>query len=74
MPEYKLLMIFKTATNGKHTLTIADVRPNLTEAEAMTAMDAILAADLFQPKRVALVSKLDCKMVETTQSDFYNAP
>ena len=40
----------------------------------MALMDTILTTGIFTPNNSALVSKVDCKMVETTTSDFYNAP
>ncbi|MEO1815025.1 MAG: DUF2922 domain-containing protein [Acetobacterium sp.] len=73
MPEYKILMNFKNTMNSNSNLTIADARPNVTQAEAVAAMDAILAADIFRPKGIALASKVDCKLVATTESDFYDA-
>lgn len=74
MPEFKLVMTFKNAMNKNTAMTIPDARPDLTQAEAVAAMDTLLGADVFRPDNIALVEKVDCKLVETTQSDFYNAP
>ncbi|KAF5068301.1 hypothetical protein DSECCO2_244610 [anaerobic digester metagenome] len=74
MPEFKIAMTFKNAMNKNTAMTIADARPDVTQAQAVAAMDAILAADIFRPGGIALVEKVDCKLVETTQSDFYDAP
>lgn len=73
MPEYKIMMTFKNAMNKNTALTIAEARPNVTQAEAVAAMDAILAADIFRPQGLALTQKVDCKLVATTESDFYDA-
>jgi hypothetical protein len=66
-------MTFKNSSAKNTNMTISDARPDVTEAEAVAAMDAILAADIFRPGGLALVAKQDCKLVETTQSDFYDA-
>ncbi|WP_296560187.1 DUF2922 domain-containing protein [uncultured Acetobacterium sp.] len=73
MPEFKIVMTFKNSSAKNTNMTISDARPDVTEAEAVAAMDAILAADIFRPGGLALVTKQDCKLVETTQSDFYDA-
>lgn len=74
MASFKILMNFKN-TNGKNvSMTIPDAKPTVTQAVAMAAMDAILAADVFRPDNVALAAKADCKLVETTSTDFYDAP
>lgn len=72
MPEFKIVMSFKNAIDKNNTITISEARPDVTQAEAVAAMDAILAADIFRPGGIALVAKQDCKLVETTQSDFYD--
>ncbi|MBC3803924.1 DUF2922 family protein [Acetobacterium fimetarium] len=74
MTSYKITMVFKTSDNKNHTMTINDVRPAVTQAEANAAMDAILAADIFRPNGQTLVSKVDCKKQDTTETDFYDAP
>lgn len=74
MPSYKILMNFKNSGNKNTAMTISDARPTVTQAEAVAAMDAILTADIFRPSGFTLVSKVDCKLVETTESDFFDAP
>lgn len=74
MAEFKLAMVFKNAVDKNVSMTIPDVKPTVTQAEAVALMDTILTAGIFTPDNIALVSKVDCKMVETTTSDFYNVP
>lgn len=74
MAEFKLAMVFKNAVDKNVSMTIPDVKPTVTQAEAVALMDTILTAGIFTPDNIELVSKVDCKMVETTTSDFYNVP
>lgn len=74
MAEFKLAMVFKNAVDKNVSMTIPDVKPTVTQAEAVALMDTILTTGIFTPDNIELVSKVDCKMVETTTSDFYNVP
>ncbi|TYC85622.1 DUF2922 domain-containing protein [Acetobacterium wieringae] len=74
MAEFKLAMVFKNAVDKNVSMTIPDVKPTVTQAEAVALMDTILTTGIFTPNNIAMVSKVDCKMVETTTSDFYNVP
>lgn len=74
MPSYKIVMNFKNSGDKNTTMTIPDAKPTVTQAEAVAAMDAILTADIFRPGGFSLLSKVDCKLVETTESDFYDIP
>ncbi len=73
MASFKIVMNFKNSADKNTVMSIADARPDVTQAEAVAAMDAILAADVFRPGGLTLVAKHDCKLVETTESDFYDA-
>ena len=74
MAEFKLVMVFKNAADKNVSMTIPVIKPTVTQAEAVALMDTILTANVFASDNSSLVSKVDCKMVETTTSDFYNAP
>ena len=74
MAEFKLVMVFKNAMDKNVSMTIPNIKPTVTQAEAVALMDTILTVGIFTPDNIALVSKVDCKMVETTTSDFYNVP
>lgn len=74
MAEFKLAMVFKNAVDKNVSMTIPDVEPTVTQEQAVGLMDTILTAGIFTPNNIALVSKVDCKLVETTTSDFYDVP
>lgn len=74
MASFKIVMNFKNTDGRNVTMTVPDAKPTVTQAVAMAAMDAILAADVFRPDNFALTTKVDCKLVETTSTDFYDAP
>lgn len=74
MAEFKLVMVFKNAMDKNVSMTIPNIKPTVTQAEAVALMDTILTANVFAPDNSSLVSMVDCKMVETTTSDFYNVP
>ena len=74
MAEFKLVMVFKNAMDKNVSMTIPNIKPTVTQAEAVALMDTILTANVFAPDNSSLVAQVDCKMVETTTSDFYNVP
>ena len=65
-------MSFKNSGDKNTIMSISEARPDVTQAEAVAAMDAILAADIFPPNGFTLLTKADCKLVETTESDFFD--
>ena len=74
MPSYKIVMNFKNSGGKNTTMSFSDARPDVTQAEAMAVMDTILAANVFKPSGFDLVSKVDCKKVDITETDFYDVP
>lgn len=74
MASNKIVMIFKNSAGKNTTMSFADARPDMTQAEALAAMDVILTSDIFRPDGLTLVSKVDCKKVATTETDFYDIP
>jgi hypothetical protein len=70
----KITMVFKTSGEKNYTLTIAETRPEATNAEINAAMDAILAADVFRPNGLTLVSKFDSKKQQINETDAYDVP
>lgn len=59
MPSYKIAMNFKNSGDKNTTMSISDARPDVTQAEAVAAMDTILATNIFKPGGFDLVSKVD---------------
>lgn len=66
----KLVMTFKTDEDRKVSLIVDDPRPNITEAEIIVAMDAVIANDIFAPNGESLVSSVNAKVVETGTTEF----
>ena len=46
--EFTLSMTFLTSTGEKATMSVSDVKENLTQEEAVALMDAIIANDIFE--------------------------
>jgi hypothetical protein len=55
--EYSLNMEFLTSGSKKVTFTVSGVKDNLTDAEANTLMDAIIAQNIFTTTSGDLVKK-----------------
>ena len=49
--EFTLSMTFLTSTGEKTTMSVSNVKENLTQDEAVTLMDAIIANDIFQTSK-----------------------
>ena len=49
MAEFKLAMVFKNAVDKNVSMTIPDVKPTVTQAEAVALMDTILSTGIFYP-------------------------
>ena len=49
--EFTLSMTFLTSTGEKATMSVSDVKENLTQEEAVALMDAIIANDIFETSK-----------------------
>ncbi|WP_373484080.1 DUF2922 domain-containing protein [Acetobacterium sp.] len=47
MAEFKLAMVFKNAVDKNVSMTIPDVKPTVTQAEAVALMDTILTTGIL---------------------------
>lgn len=72
MPEYKLSMVFGNSADKTSTITLSNVDPEVTQAQAVALMDLIISTDIFMPQTEHLLSKNDCKLIATTVDDFYD--
>lgn len=68
--EFLLTMTFLTEIGEKATLSISDVRDNLTESDVLGLMDMILLNDIFQTKKGDLSSKVSAQLVERRVTKF----
>ena len=66
-----LVMTFLDEGDSKVSLTVQDPRDNITEAEIKSAMELVIAKNIFDPNGLDLVSAVDAKIVvkETTPYD-----
>ena len=66
----RLLMTFKTNNDKKVSISIDNPRTDLAEGEIKTAMDVILASDIFIPDGSALVELVGAKIVQTDTNNY----
>jgi len=66
-----LRMGFKNMEGKTVTISLDNPKDDLTEATITTAMDLIIARNIFTSSGGDLVSKLDAKIIETTTTDLY---
>ena len=65
-----LVMTFISQDNSKVSLTIQDPKEDITEAEIKSAMELVVARNIFAPNGIDLVSSLDAKVVVTETTPF----
>jgi len=61
----KLVITFLTDEDIKVSLSIDDLKPNITENKIKTCMELIVARDIFAPNVEALVKAVEAKVVVT---------
>ena len=62
--EYILSLTFLNETGLKSTLSISGVKSTITQENAISLMDTIIAKDVFDTDSGSLVSKYDAKLTE----------
>lgn len=62
--EYSLAMTFVTTSGDKVSMTITDVKSNITEVEASALMDTIIGKDIFLTKSGSLASKYGAQLTQ----------
>ena len=68
-----LVMRFKNATGNTVSISLADPRAGLTQAEVVAAMDQVMVKNIFTTSGGDLVSKLSATIVDTTETELYAA-
>lgn len=66
-----LRMVFKNENGSNFTINLDNPRDNVTPAEIETAMDTIIAKNVFLTSGGALVAKQDIKIIDQTVNDLY---
>ena len=64
--ELSLIMTFKNEDGKESTVTLKQVRADLTSAEIEAAMDVIISTDIFSSTGGNLVSKIKAQVVDKT--------
>ena len=68
--EYTLSMVFLTDKGLKSTLSVSGVKANISQAQANTLMDTIIAKNIFLPTAGALVKKDSAQLNERKITKF----
>lgn len=70
MPEYSLVMTFKTKGDSKASVTIKDCLPLLEKENIATIMDTIIAQNIFETKTGDLVAKVGAKIIKSESNSY----
>ncbi|MGL5713884.1 MAG: DUF2922 domain-containing protein [Paraclostridium sp.] len=69
--ETRLVMTFSTSMGRKVSLFVTDPKDDLTETEIKSAMDVIIAKNIFAPKvGEELSTAIDAKVVQTETTEY----
>ena len=68
--EYSLSMTFLTDAGAKSTLSITDVRQDITEAEVNTLMDVIIARNIFMTRSGQFANKESAQLTAKTVTKY----
>ena len=66
----RLVMTFKTDGDRKVSLVVDDPRDNISESEIKTAMDLVIAKNIFAPNGDDIVQAVDAKVVVTDTTPY----
>lgn len=66
----KLIMSFKASDDKRVSISVDNPRADLNESEIISAMEIILAKDVFAPNGASLASLLDAKVVTTDTTEY----
>lgn len=69
--EYILVLTFLTATEKKATLTINNVKSDITETQISDLMDTIVANNVFEHKKYGFyTNKVSAELTSRTVTDY----
>ena len=68
--DYTLSLTFVNTSGDKVSISIAGVKPGITQAEASTLMDTIIAKDVFISNGGALASKYAAQLTQRAVPKF----
>lgn len=70
---YSLIMVFKTTSGEKVTLSIDGVKSELNDIEVNDLMDEIVSRKVFYTKKGFLQTKVSASLVQKTETTFIMA-
>ena len=62
--EYSLQMVFICESGENSSITISEVKPGLTDTDVIALMDTIIASNIFETSKGALISKYSAQVVQ----------
>ena len=62
--EYSLQMVFICESDENSSITISDVKPGLTNSDVIAIMGTIIASNVFETSKGALISKYSAQVVQ----------
>ena len=68
--EYTLLMTFVNNAGDKVSISVAGVKPVITQAEVLTLMDTIVSKDIFLSKGGSLTAKYGAQLTQRAVTKF----
>ena len=66
----RLVMTFKTDDDKKISLSVDDPREDVSEAEIKSAMDLVVAKNIFAPGGCDIVEAIEAKVVVTDTTSY----
>ena len=66
----RLVMVFKTDSDNNVSISIDNPKDNLQESEIKSAMEIIIAKDVFAPKEEQLVALVEARIVVTNTNEY----
>lgn len=65
-----LVMVFKNRAGKNVSISIDDPRDDLTESEIKSAMELIIAKDVFKKKNFSLTEAVGAKIINTETDEY----
>ncbi|MDF9407008.1 MAG: hypothetical protein A4E52_00731 [Pelotomaculum sp. PtaB.Bin013] len=72
--DQTLRMVFRNQEGKNVTITLDNPKENLTAAEIETAMDLVIARNIFTSTGGDIVAKQDIRVISNTTNDLYDPP
>ena len=66
----RLVMVFKTDADTNVSISVDNPKDSLKESEIKSAMETIIAKDVFAPKEEKLVALVEARIVVTNTNEY----